>query len=69
MLFDAHARSFQALEASPGAAFTTTCVGNERVHAAKPVLKIPHEKLTPRWLYSRAVNGSPDFIAVWRRER
>ncbi|MFT3815846.1 MAG: hypothetical protein QM740_21180 [Acidovorax sp.] len=44
-------------------------IGNERVHAAKPIWALPHEKLTPPWLYSRAVNGSPDFIAIWRRER
>lgn len=42
-------------------------IGNERVHASKPILKLRHEKLTPPWLYSRAVNGSPDFIALWRR--
>lgn len=42
-------------------------VGNEKVHAHKPIWGIPHEKLTPSWLYSRAVNGSRDFIAIWRR--
>lgn len=42
-------------------------VGNEKVHAHKPIWAIPHEKLTPSWLYSRAVNGSRDFIAIWRR--
>ena len=42
-------------------------IGNEQVHAHKPIWAIPHEKLTPPWLYSRAVNGSRDFIAIWRR--
>jgi hypothetical protein len=42
-------------------------VGNEHVHAHKPIWAIPHEKLTPPWLYSRAVNGSRDFIAIWQR--
>ncbi|MEX3635976.1 hypothetical protein [Paraburkholderia sp. BR14320] len=41
-------------------------IGNTQVHAKsalwqrKPML---HEN--PRWLYSRAVNGSPDFVAIW----
>ena len=42
-------------------------IGNEQVHARKPIWAIPHEKLTPPWLYSRPVNGSRDFIAIWRR--
>jgi len=42
-------------------------IGNEHVHAHKPIWEMPHEKLTPRWLYSRAVNGSREFIATWRR--
>lgn len=44
-------------------------VGNEHVHAHKPIWSLPHEKLTPPWIYSRAVNGSRDFIAIWRQER
>lgn len=42
-------------------------VGNEHVHAHKPIWDLPHEKLTPPLLYSRATNGSRDFIAIWRR--
>ncbi|BEP53023.1 hypothetical protein GmRootV118_02670 [Variovorax sp. V118] len=42
-------------------------IGNELVHAHKPIWEMAHEKLTPRWLYSRAVNGSREFIATWRR--
>lgn len=44
-------------------------IGNERVHANKPIWALPHEKLTPPWLYSRAVNGSADFVAIWRQDR
>ena len=44
-------------------------IGNERVHAHKPIWEMPHEKLMPSWLYSRAVNGSREFIATWRRCR
>ena len=44
-------------------------IGNERVHAGKPIWSLPHEKLTPPWLYSRAVNGSADFVAIWRQDR
>lgn len=40
-------------------------IGNERVHAGKSIWSLPHEKHTPSWLYSRAVNGSADFIAIW----
>lgn len=43
-------------------------IGNEHVHARKPILQRPHEALTPPWLYSRAINGSRDFIAIWRRQ-
>lgn len=42
-------------------------VGNERVHAQKPIWQLPNEKTTPPWLFSRAVNGSRDFLAIWRR--
>jgi hypothetical protein len=42
-------------------------IGNEHVHTQKPIWQLPHEKLTPPWIFSRAVNGSPDFIATWRR--
>lgn len=42
-------------------------IGNEQVHAQKPIWALPHEKATPPWIYSRAANGSPDFVATWRR--
>ncbi|KWU17940.1 hypothetical protein [Burkholderia cenocepacia] len=40
-------------------------IGNAHVHRHKSIWALPHSKLTPDWLYSRAFNGSPDFIAVW----
>lgn len=42
-------------------------IGNELVHSRKSIWALPHEKLYPPWLYSRSTNGSPDFIAIWRR--
>lgn len=40
-------------------------IGNEQVHRDKSIWSMTHEKYTPPWLYSRAHNGSADFIAVW----
>ncbi len=42
-------------------------IGNARVRAHKPIWAWPHEKLMPTLLYSCAVNGSADFVAIWRR--
>ena len=44
-------------------------IGNEKVHQHKPIWALPHEKLTPSWIYSRAMNGSKDFIGIWRRSK
>lgn len=41
-------------------------VGNEAVHAGKVIWRLPYRIEYPSWLYSRAVNGSRDFIATWR---
>jgi hypothetical protein len=41
-------------------------VGNEQVHRDKSLWDRPHEIHYPDWLYSRAHNGSRNFIAVWR---
>lgn len=35
-------------------------IGNELVHARKPILDVPHERSSPDWLFSRAMNGTPD---------
>ncbi|MBC8737094.1 hypothetical protein F6X40_09765 [Paraburkholderia sp. UCT31] len=40
-------------------------IGNDHVHKDKSIWALPHVKLYPSWLYSRAMNGSRDFIAVW----
>lgn len=40
-------------------------IGNESVHRAKSIWALPHQKSSPSWLYSRAANGSPNFIAIW----
>jgi hypothetical protein len=40
-------------------------IGNTHVHRGKSVWSRPHERFEPNWLYSRAVNGSRDFIAMF----
>lgn len=40
-------------------------IGNRAVHAGKSIWSLPHQAVEPDWLFSRAHNGSPDFIAVW----
>lgn len=42
-------------------------VGNRTVHQFKPLLDVPHDEFEPDWLVSRALNGSPNFIAVWKK--
>lgn len=44
-------------------------IGNEKVHAKHPLWQRPQEIHHPPWLYSRAVNGTRDFIAVWDGDR
>ncbi|PNG50141.1 MULTISPECIES: hypothetical protein [unclassified Variovorax] len=44
---------------------TYVVIGNTHVHRAKSVWSLPHTLLHPSWLYSRAHNGSREFIAVW----
>lgn len=46
---------------------TYVVIGNEQVHRGKSIWSLPHEKLTPDWLFSRASNGSPDFVCIWQR--
>lgn len=41
-------------------------VGNERTHALSPIWQRRHEIEYPDWLYSRAHNGSREFLATWR---
>ncbi len=42
-------------------------VGNERVHSRKAIMSRPHDIEYPPFVYSRAANGTRDFIAIWRR--
>lgn len=44
---------------------TYIVIGNAQVHAGKSIWQLPHRKITPPWLYSRATNPSPNFIAIW----
>lgn len=40
-------------------------IGNEEVHKHKAIWTYPHKKYHPNWVYSKAHNGSADFIAIW----
>jgi len=40
-------------------------IGNERVHQHKEIWNRRHAIGYPEFLYSRAQNGTPDFLAVW----
>lgn len=44
-------------------------IGNEQVHAGKSIWNLPHEIIYPDWLYSRAGNGSRNFIACWKNQK
>lgn len=44
---------------------TYIMVGNTHVHRKKPIWALPHHIEHPDFVFSRAANGSPDFIAVW----
>lgn len=42
-------------------------VGNEKVHEGKAIWSEPHTIAYPEWVYSRAHNGTRDFVAQWDR--
>jgi hypothetical protein len=42
-------------------------VGNLKVHENKPIMKLPHKKFSPPWLWSRTVSDAPNFIGFWKR--
>lgn len=42
-------------------------VGNDHVHRNKPIWRLAHSIDRPAWVYSRAINGSPDFVARWAK--
>lgn len=43
-------------------------VGNRKVHADKSIWSLPHTIEYPTFVYSRAMNGTPNFIATWKRQ-
>lgn len=46
---------------------TYVMVGNTHVHRMKSIWSLPHHLETPEYVFSRAANGTSDFIAVWNR--
>jgi hypothetical protein len=46
---------------------TYVMVGNEIVHKGKSIWNQPHSIIYPDWVYSRANNGTRDFIAEWSK--
>lgn len=40
-------------------------VGNEQVHKHKAIWELPHSVQHPEFLFSRAANGTREFIAQW----
>lgn len=44
-------------------------VGNEQVHAGSAILGRAHRSEYPPFVYSRALNGSRDFVKVWPGRR
>lgn len=41
-------------------------IGNRHVHRNKPALDVDHEDVEAPWLISRAMNGTPNVISIWR---
>lgn len=41
-------------------------IGNQEIHKRKSIWKQSHTIEHPDWLYSRAHNGTPEFVAVWQ---
>ncbi len=48
---------------------TYILVGNEGVHRRRPIWRRAHDVERPPYIYSRAGNGAPEFIATWRGSR
>lgn len=44
---------------------TYVLIGNQKVHSNTPIWNLPHSIVYPDWVYSRAWNGTPDFVATW----
>lgn len=52
-------------EALIDACETYILVGNAKVHEGKSIWNRKHRIIEPYWLYSRTMNDTKDFIAVW----
>lgn len=44
-------------------------IGNEITHVGKSIWSLPHTKISPDWLYSRAASEGQNFIGVWKGKR
>lgn len=42
-------------------------LGNDEVHSNKDIWRLPHTKTRHDFIYSRAANGTEDFLASWAR--
>lgn len=42
-------------------------VGNDSVHAPKPLLQLPHQRIEHPGLRSRSTPKAADFIAIWQK--
>jgi hypothetical protein len=42
-------------------------IGNRGVHSGKSIWSVECEVIEPDWLFSRATNGAPNFIATWKK--
>jgi hypothetical protein len=40
-------------------------IGNEKVHAQKPLLSLPHRVVKEPWIISRAFDSSKNVIYIW----
>lgn len=46
---------------------TYVAIGNQKVHRGKAIWSQLHLIMHPPWVYSKAMNGTPDFVARWDR--
>lgn len=44
-------------------------IGNDLVHRDKEIWSRPHTKTRHPFIFSRATNGTPEFLAVWSKEQ
>ncbi len=41
------------------------CIGNETTHGNKRLLKEPHKKVSPNWLFTRSLTPEKNIIYIW----